>query len=116
MTVTDNPQAREAITTFRVLDRFEAQRFDDGFTLVECHLYTGRTHQIRVHLRSIQHPVCGDGLYGYEKGGVKVPCLMLHAYSLKFRHPRTKKEMAFQAPLPEDFIKGLKSNGIQINS
>ena len=83
--------------------------------LCECILETGRTHQIRVHLRSIQHPVCGDELYGFDRG-VKVPCLMLHAYSLKFNHPRTKKEMAFQAPLPEDFRKGLKSNGIEIGS
>ena len=55
----------------------------------------------------------GDELYGFEKG-VKVPCLMLHAYSLRFKHPRTKEEMTFQAPLPEDFLKGLKSNGIDI--
>ena len=80
-------------------------------TLLDVHILTGRTHQIRVHMRSIRHPVCGDEMYGFEKG-VKVPCLMLHAYSLRFNHPRTKKEMTFRAPLPEDFLKGLKSNGI----
>ncbi|WP_418723186.1 RluA family pseudouridine synthase, partial [Enorma sp.] len=49
MAVSDDPFARQAITTFRVLERFDAERFDEGYTLVECHLYTGRTHQIRVH-------------------------------------------------------------------
>ena len=80
-------------------------------TLLDVRILTGRTHQIRVHLRSVQHPVCGDELYGYDRG-VKVPCLMLHAYTLGFRHPRTKEEMASQAPLTEDFLKGLKMNGI----
>ena len=105
-----DPEGRPAVTRWKVLAE------GNSCTLLDVHILTGRTHQIRVHLRSIQHPVCGDELYGYEKGGAKVPCLMLHAYSLKFRHPRTKEEMAFQAPLPEDFVKGLKSNGIQINS
>ena len=54
------PFARQAITTFQVLERFEAQRGDDGYTLVECHLYTERTHQIRVHMRHINHPLVGD--------------------------------------------------------
>ena len=65
-------------------------------------------------MRSIQHPVCGDPLYGFEKGA-KVPCLMLHARSLSFVHPRTKERMAFQAPPPGDFLKGLKMNGIEFS-
>ena len=64
MAVSDDPFARQAITTFRVLERFDAGRFDDGYTLLECHLYTGRTHQIRVHMRHINHPCVGDPLYG----------------------------------------------------
>ena len=100
-----DPEGRPAVTRWKVLA--EAP----GCTLLDVHILTGRTHQIRVHLKSIGHPVCGDELYGYEKGA-KVPCLMLHAYSLSFSHPRTKEKMVFRAPLPEDFLKGLKSNGI----
>ena len=102
-----DPEGRPALTRWKVLAE------GTGCTLLDVHILTGRTHQIRVHLRSIQHPVCGDELYGFDRG-VKVPCLMLHAFSLKFNHPRTKQEMTFQAPLPEDFLKGLKSNGISI--
>ena len=101
-----DPDGRPAVTRWKVLAEGR------GCTLLDVRILTGRTHQIRVHLRSIQHPVCGDPLYGYEKG-VKVPCLMLHAYSLHFRHPRTKEEMAFRAPAPEDFRAGLRANGIR---
>ena len=100
-----DPEGRHAVTQWKILAEGTA------CTLLDVRILTGRTHQIRVHLRSIQHPVCGDELYGFEKG-VKVPCLMLHAYSLSFQHPRTKEKMLFQAELPEDFRKGLKSNGI----
>ena len=100
-----DPEGRPAVTRWKVIAE------GNGCTLLDVHILTGRTHQIRVHLKSIGHPVCGDELYGFEKG-VKVLCLMLHAYSLSFEHPRTKEKMAFQAPLPEDFLKGLKSNGI----
>ena len=103
-----DPDGRPAVTRWKVLAE------GNGCTLLDVRILTGRTHQIRVHLRSIGHPVCGDELYGYEKG-VKVPCLMLHAYSLAFRHPRTGKEMAFRAELPEDFLLGLKKNGIEVN-
>ena len=102
-----DPEGRPAVTRWKVL----AEGHD--CTLLDVRILTGRTHQIRVHLKSIHHPVCGDPLYGLEKG-TKVPCLMLHAYSLRFRHPRTGREMTFQAPLPEDFLKGLKMNGISI--
>lgn len=64
MAVSDDPFARQAITTFKVLERFDSTRFDDGYTLVECHLFTGRTHQIRVHMRHINHACVGDPLYG----------------------------------------------------
>ena len=64
MAVSDHPDAKQAVTTFRVLERFTPGRYDDGYTLVECKLYTGRTHQIRVHMNYIKHPVVGDPLYG----------------------------------------------------
>ncbi len=102
-----DPEGRQAVTRWKVLAEGTA------CTLLDVHILTGRTHQIRVHLKSIGHPVCGDELYGFEKG-VKVPCLMLHAYSLSFEHPETHEKMTFQAPLPEDFLKGLKSNGIRL--
>ena len=104
-----DPEGRPAVTRWKVLAE------GAGCTLLDVRIMTGRTHQIRVHLRSIRHPVCGDDVYGFEKG-VKVPCLMLHAYSLEFEHPRTKEKMAFQAPLPEDFLKGLKMNGIRTDA
>ena len=104
-----DPEGRPALTRWKVLAE------GHGCTLLDVHILTGRTHQIRVHLKSVGHPVCGDELYGNQRG-VKVPCLMLHAYSLSFEHPRTKEKMIFQAPLPDDFIKGLKSNGINIVS
>ena len=100
-----DPEGREAVTEWKVMAEGR------GCTLLDVYILTGRTHQIRVHLKSIHHPVCGDPIYGAEKG-VKVPCLMLHAFSLAFEHPRTHEKMAFQAPLPEDFLKGLKGNGI----
>ena len=62
-------------------------------------------------MRSIHHPVCGDPLYGTERG-VRVPCLMLHAFSLTLPHPRTGELLRFEAPLPEDFRKGLRIGGI----
>lgn len=102
-----DPEGRPAVTEWRVLSEGR------GCTLLDVRILTGRTHQIRVHLKSVHHPVCGDPLYGMERG-VKVPCLMLHAYSLAFEHPRTRQKMTFQAPLPEDFLKGLKSNGVGI--
>ena len=100
-----DPDGREAVTEYRVIAEGK------NCSLLDVHILTGRTHQIRVHMRSIHHPVCGDPLYGYEKG-VRVPCLMLHARSLAFIHPRTGESLAFRAPVPEDFLKGMKANGI----
>ena len=102
-----DPEGRPAVTEWKVAARGR------GCTLLDVHILTGRTHQIRVHMRSIHHPVCGDPLYGVDKGA-KVPCLMLHARSLSFAHPSTNEKMTFQAPLPGDFLKGLKSNGIDL--
>ncbi len=100
-----DPNGREAVTEWTALAEGR------GCTLLDVHILTGRTHQIRVHMRSVNHPVCGDPLYGFERG-VKVPCLMLHARSLRFRHPGTGEELRFQAPLPEDFLQGLRSGGV----
>lgn len=69
------------------------------FTLIECHLYTGRTHQIRVHLSSVGLSILGDELYG----GKPFKRIMLHALSLTFTHPKTKKEICVKAPLPQEF-------------
>ena len=97
------PNGREAITHYRVLDRY------DGFTRLELQLETGRTHQIRVHMKSIGHPVLGDTLYGagrtpFEQHNAKLLCEQcLHARTLSFDHPVTGEHMTFEAPLPEYF-------------
>ncbi len=91
------PGGREAVTHWRVQKRFAHT------TLLELRLVTGRTHQIRVHMRHLGHPVCGDPLYGFAKSAAG-PCpLMLHAHQLHIAHPRTGEEMRFVAPLPADF-------------
>ena len=71
-------------------------------TLLDVHILTGRTHQIRVHMQYIHHPVAGDPVYGL-KTGVKAPRLMLHAHTIAFNHPRTGKRMEFSAPPPREF-------------
>ena len=85
------PDGRAARTEWRVV-RQESDR-----ALLDIHLITGRTHQIRVHMSSIHHPVLGDPLYGH-KGMPKAPRLMLHAFSLSFTHPATGERMTFTAP------------------
>ena len=88
---------KEAITNFKVIKRFKL------YTLVECKLQTGRTHQIRVHFEYINHPVIGDEIYG--KGNRKLinDGQLLHAFEISFIHPTTKKLMTFTAPMPERF-------------
>ena len=109
MAVSDDPFARQAITTFRVLERFDARRGDDGYTLVECHLYTGRTHQIRVHMRHIAHPLVGDPLYG--RGGARenlgLTRQFLHSWSVRFTHPVTGEEVDLTDELPWDLAAAL---------
>lgn len=75
--------------------------------LIECRLETGRTHQIRVHLASIGHPVVGDANYGGVRPGIHAPRPMLHAKELAFDHPRTGDRVDWSAPLPDDFAKVL---------
>ncbi|WP_029595730.1 RluA family pseudouridine synthase [Exiguobacterium chiriqhucha] len=95
MTVTDK-NAKEAITHFRLLERYK------DFTLVECKLETGRTHQIRVHMRYIGHPLAGDPKYGPRRT-IQLNGQALHAATLGFFHPRTNKWLEFEAKLPADF-------------
>lgn len=102
-----DPEGREAITEWTVLERGR------GCTLLDVHILTGRTHQIRVHMKHIGHPVCGDPIYGSDRG-IKVPRLMLHAYSLSFTHPTTGERLTFTAPLPQAYLNGLKSGGIMV--
>ncbi|MCI1245580.1 MAG: RluA family pseudouridine synthase [Bacilli bacterium] len=90
---------KESVTFFKVLKRFP----NDGCTLVSCRLLTGRTHQIRVHMTFIGHPVIGDPLYGAGNRKLYDNGQLLHAYRLTFVHPRTKKEVSFTAPLPDYF-------------
>lgn len=95
---------KSAVTHYKVLKRFRQ------YTHVECRLETGRTHQIRVHMASIGHPLLGDLVYG--PGKCPIPCLQgqtLHAGVLGFIHPRTREYMEFTAPLPEYFAKLLNT-------
>ena len=86
-------------TEFKVIERFK----NIGVTLVECKLYTGRTHQIRVHLKSINHPIIGDSLYNPESKYNKiVNRQMLHSYFLAFNHPITGKRLKFDIGLYKD--------------
>ena len=101
-----DPDGREAITEWRVLERGR------GVTLLDVHILTGRTHQIRVHMKHIGHPVCGDPIYGSSRGA-KVSRLMLHAYSLAFTHPTSGERMTFTAELPEAFVASLRANGME---
>lgn len=109
MAVVDRPGSKSAITTFRVLERFEAGRFDDGFTLIECKLYTGRTHQIRVHMEYADHPIVGDQTYGNRrpKSNLGLERQFLHSYSLNFEHPLTGEPMRFIDPPPADLAAAL---------
>nr|WP_289766151.1 RluA family pseudouridine synthase [uncultured Acetatifactor sp.] len=88
-----------AVTHYRVLERF------NGYTYIECELETGRTHQIRVHMASINHPLLGDEVYaGGRKSPFRLQGQTLHAKTLGFRHPATGEYMEVDAPLPEYFL------------
>ncbi len=88
-------QGRAAKTEYRVLGS------GDDASLVECILHSGRTHQIRVHLHHLGHPVLGDKLYGGKRAGT-FSRQLLHAWKLGFQHPRTGERMSFEAPMPDD--------------
>lgn len=93
---------REAVTHFNVLERF------GQYTLIECILETGRTHQIRVHMASIGHSIVGDPLYGIKKEKFNLNGQLLHAKTIGFEHPSTGKMMEFSSEIPEYFVNVLK--------
>ena len=109
MAVRDDSDGRAAHTSYRILERLYAA------TLMEAQIHTGRTHQVRVHFQFIGHPLVGDDTYGARQNArlkeltnYAAPRVMLHARELSFIHPRWKKLMTFEAPLPEDFLAALK--------
>lgn len=95
------PGGRNAVTHINVLERFL------DYTFIECILETGRTHQIRVHTKSLNHPIAGDPLYGVKKEKFSLNGQLLHAKTLGFSHPVTGEEMHFDSELPEHFQKVL---------
>lgn len=92
---------RPARTRYRVIERL-GDEGDGAATLVECRLETGRTHQIRVHMAAIDHPVSGDGRYGAPERHIGLSRPFLHAAELGFRHPVSDAQLAFHSPLPTD--------------
>jgi 23S rRNA pseudouridine1911/1915/1917 synthase len=110
MAVRDDDSGRAAHTGWHVLERLNSA------TLIEAHLHTGRTHQIRVHFQFLGHPLAGDQTYGARQNrklteltGYEAPRVMLHARELSFVHPQKGKEVSFKAPPPEDFQEALKA-------
>ncbi|WP_081846639.1 RluA family pseudouridine synthase [Butyrivibrio sp. AE3004] len=100
MAVVSDEQGKHAVTHYKVIKRFEK----DKMTYIECRLETGRTHQIRVHMAHIGHPLLGDTVYGpYMKSRFKLEGQCLHAKTLGFMHPSTGKYVETDAPLPEYF-------------
>lgn len=94
-----NKSGKEAITHFKVLKRY------DNYSLLEINIETGRTHQIRVHLSEIGYPIIGDNVYSNGKNEWGIQGQVLHAKSLKFKHPTTNNEMLLEAPIPNYFEK-----------
>ncbi len=111
MAVSDSDAARPSLTTFKTLARFKAGNKDIGYSLLECSLYTGRTHQIRVHMRHIGHACVGDPLYGKQipardKGLTRQ---FLHSWYVSFEHPVTGEDIEIVDTLPEDLVEVITS-------
>lgn len=102
-----NENGKNAISNYEVIDE------SNNFSLVKVRIETGRTHQIRVHMKYLNHPILGDSTYGSPTKDIDRQ--MLHAYMLKFIHPITKKEMTVIADIPEDFKKAVKFAGVDIS-
>ena len=98
-----DPNGRHAVTHYRVIERLK-----QNFSLVECELETGRTHQIRVHMASINHPLLGDEVYGPKQKPFSTQGQVLHAGVLGFDHPITGEYMEWHADLPDYFQEILK--------
>ena len=101
----NHQNGKSAVTHYRVLKRFS------GFTHIECRLETGRTHQIRVHMAYLGHPVAGDPVYGPKKVIKSLEGQCLHAKSIAFDHPVTGERMRFDSELPAyftDFLRTLR--------
>jgi 23S rRNA pseudouridine1911/1915/1917 synthase len=98
MAVTERGRTRRAVTEYSVLTRYA------GYTLIEARLQTGRTHQIRVHMAHIGHPLVGDPVYGRKRQQFNLPGQALHAVRLIFTHPVTGEQMEFSAPPPASFM------------
>lgn len=114
MAVRDVPSARDAVTTFRVLERFEPRQHDDGYTLIDCKLFTGRTHQIRVHMQYAKHPLVGDPVYTANgpkdaRAQLGLKRQFLHSFRIRFIHPETSEELEFADNLPRDLDEALRS-------
>jgi 23S rRNA pseudouridine1911/1915/1917 synthase len=93
-------RGRQAVTDYRVLKQLA------DFASVELHIHTGRTHQIRVHMAHIGHPIVGDGMYGRARQtNISIARPLLHAYKLGFTHPRSQQFVEFTAPVPEDMVR-----------
>ena len=99
-----NDNGKEAITEFEVVETYK-----DKFSLVKCNLKTGRTHQIRVHMNFIKHPIINDPLYGENNKIEYKTSQLLHAYQLSLIHPVSKEKMTFEANLPTHFIEAIES-------
>ena len=103
------PDGRPSQTEWSLLESLR------GAAMLDVHILTGRTHQIRVHMQSVGHPVAGDPIYGL-KHGVSVPRLMLHAHTLCFTHPRTGERMCLEAPLPIEYLTALQKLRLDANA
>ena len=115
MAVRDDSAGRAAHTSYQILERLYAA------TLMAAQIHTGRTHQVRVHFQFIGHPLVGDDTYGAKQNArlkeltnYAAPRVMLHARELSFIHPRTKKPVSFEAPVPKDFLAAL--NLLRVNN
>ena len=109
MAVTNLEHGRRAVTNFQVIER------SGKFTYVACRLETGRTHQIRVHMAHIKHPLLGDCVYGPKKGMPEIDSQVLHAVLLGFNHPATGKYMEFKSSLSDSFIFAMRKAGLSVS-
>ncbi len=104
-----NENSREALSKYRLIDQV------GEYSLVEVELHTGRTHQIRVHMAHIGHPILGDEVYGQRRERIKSDHQMLHANMLEFIHPMTNEQVTFIAPPKEQFREVLRKTGLKLD-